>query len=55
MERLEVLLDLIDDGSVLQDGPVVVEVDRGGLVLELLEAAAGFVVALLEIAKRGGG
>jgi hypothetical protein len=55
LEVAEVLLDLVDDGLVLQDRAVVREVDLGGLFGELLHSAAGVFVALLEGLEGGGG
>jgi hypothetical protein len=55
LEVLEVVLDLVDDGLVLQHLAVVGEVDRLRLLGEDLDLAAGVVVALLEGLKRGGG
>ena len=50
------LLNLVDDLRVLEYGAIVTEVDGGGLVGELLHAAAGVVVAFLEVREgRGGG
>lgn len=48
LERSEALLDLVNDGLVLEDGAVVAEVDRLGLLGEDLDLAARIVVALLE-------
>lgn len=48
LESLELLLDIVDDGLVLEDSAVVSEIDGGGLLLELLNLSAGVVVALLE-------
>jgi hypothetical protein len=48
LEGAEVLLNLVDDGLVLQDRAVVREVDLGGLFGELLDATAGIFIALLE-------
>lgn len=55
LEGLEALLDLVDDGLVLEDGAVVGEVDGGGLLRELLDLAAGVLVALLEGLQGGDG
>lgn len=55
LEGGEALLDLVDDGLVLQHGAVVREVNLGGLLLEGLELAAGVVIALLEGVERGDG
>ena len=49
------LLDLVDDLRVLEDRTVVAEVDGGGLVLQLRDAAAGVVVAFLEVGELRGG
>lgn len=54
LERLEVLLDLVDHGRVLQYRAVVREVDAGGLLGEHLNPAASIVVSLLEVCERGG-
>jgi len=48
LEGLELLLDVVDDGGVLQHASVVGEVDRRRLVAQLLHLAPGIVVALLE-------
>jgi len=53
LEGLEALLDLVDDGLVLENGAVLGEVDLGGLLLEELELAAGILVALLEGLEAG--
>jgi hypothetical protein len=50
-----VVLDLVDDGLVLQDAAVVGEVDGLGLLGQELDLAAGVVVALLEVLERSGG
>ena len=55
LEVLEVVLDLVDDGLVLQDLAVVREVDGLGLLGENLDLAAGVIVALLEGLERSGG
>ena len=47
-ERLEALLDLIDDGLVLEKRSVGGKVDGSGLLLELLDLATGVLIALLE-------
>lgn len=52
LEILEVLLDLVDDGRVLQDRSVVAKVDGRWLLGQDLYSAAGIVVSLLEIGKR---
>lgn len=54
-EGLEALLDLVDDGLVLERGPVVGKVDRRGLFRQLLDLATGVFVALLEGLQRGDG
>lgn len=48
LEGLELLLDIVDDGLVLEDAAVVGEIDGRGLLLELLDLSASVVVALLE-------
>ena len=48
LESVELLLDVVDDGGVLQDGAVVGEVDLLGLLGQDLDLAARVVVALLE-------
>lgn len=55
LEGLESLLDLVNDGLVLQDGAVVGEVDGGRLLGQLLDLAAGVLVALLEGLQGGDG
>lgn len=55
LEVLEALLDLVDNGLVLEGRAVGGEVDGGGLLRELLDAAAGVVVALLESLQGGHG
>merc|ERR1712058_8436 len=54
LKGLEVLLDLVDHSSVLEDGAVIAEVDAGGLVLENRQAAAGLVISLLEVVQGAG-
>ena len=55
LEGAEILLDLVDDGLVLQERAVVGEVDGLRLLRERLHAAAGVVTALLEgLQGRGG-
>lgn len=49
------VLELIDDGRVLQDAAVVAEVNGLGLLGQDLDLAASLVVALLESLERGGG
>jgi hypothetical protein len=55
LERIEMLLDLVDDGLVLQDGTIVSEVDFGGLFGELGHSATGILVTLLEGLEGGDG
>lgn len=56
LEGVELLLDVVDDGGVLQDGAVVGEVDSLGLLGEDLDLAARIIVALLEgLESLGGG
>jgi hypothetical protein len=56
LEGVELLLDVVDDGGVLQDGAVVGEVDSLGLLGEDLDLAARIIVALLEgLEGLGGG
>ncbi len=47
------LLDLVNDGLILQDGTVMSEVDFGRLFGELGHPAAGILVALLESLEGG--
>lgn len=54
LECAEVILDLVDDALVLEDGAVVREVDLLGLLGEDLNAATGVLVALLECLEGGG-
>lgn len=54
LEVLELSLDVIDDGLVLQGVAVVVEVDGLGLLGKNLELAARIVVTLLEALESGG-
>jgi hypothetical protein len=54
LEGLEVVLDLVDDGLVLEDTAVVGEVDGLGLLGQDLDLAAGIIVALLEGLQGGG-
>lgn len=49
------LLDLVDDGLVLQDAAVVCEIDFLGRFGEDLDPATGIVVALLKGLEGGGG
>jgi hypothetical protein len=56
LEGVELLLNVVDDSGVLQDGAVVGEVDLLGLLGEDLDLAARIVVALLEgLQGLGGG
>lgn len=56
LEGVDLLLDVVDDGGVLQDGAVVGEVDLLGLLGQDLDLAARVVVALLEgLQGLGGG
>lgn len=55
LERVELLLDLINDGSVLEHGSVIGEVDGLRLLGEDGYFAACIVVALLEALEGGGG
>lgn len=55
LEGLEALLDLVDDGGVLEGRSVGGEVDGRRLLREHLDLAAGVFVALLEGLKRGDG
>jgi hypothetical protein len=55
LELAEALLDLVDDGLVLERGAVGGEVDGGGLLREQLDLAAGILVALLEGLEGGDG
>lgn len=48
LERLEVSLDLVDDGRVAERAAVVLEVDGLGLRAEQVHLAARVIVALLE-------
>jgi hypothetical protein len=53
LELLEALLNLVDNGLVLQDAAVVGEVDGGSLLGQQLDLAAGVLVALLESLEGG--
>jgi len=53
LEVLEGVLDLVDDGLVLEHPAVVVKVDRLRLLRQHLHLAARVVVALLERLERG--
>lgn len=55
LEGLEVVLELVDDGLVLQDAAVVAEVNGLGLLGQDLNLAASLVAALLESLEGGGG
>lgn len=55
LEAVELLLDVVDDGGVLEDGAVVGEIDLLGLLGQDLNLAARVVVALLEGLKGLGG
>lgn len=56
LESVELLLKVVDDGGVFQDGAVVGEVDLLGLLGQDLDLAARIVVALLEgLEGLGGG
>jgi len=55
LERIEMLLNLVNNGLVLQNRTVVCEVDFGGLLGELGYSATGILVALLEGLEGGGG
>lgn len=48
LEGGELLLDVVDNGRVLEDLAVVGEVDRLRLLVQQLDLAAGVIVALLE-------
>ena len=48
LEAAHLLLNVVDDGLVLEDAAVVAEVDRLRLLGEDLDPAAGVVMALLE-------
>lgn len=54
LEGAEVLLDLINDGLVLQERAVVREIDGLWLLREGLHAATGVITALLESLQGGG-
>lgn len=53
-EGVELLLDLVNDGRVLENGAVVGEVDGARVLAQLLDLAAGVIVALLEGDQRVG-
>ena len=54
-ECAEVLLNLVHDGLVLQNGAVVCKVDLGWLFGQQLNPTAGILIALLEGLEGGGG
>lgn len=54
LESLVVLLDLINNLSVLQNSAVGREVDFLGLILELLDSSTSVVVSLLKVGKSCG-
>jgi hypothetical protein len=54
LEGAKLLLDVVDDGLVLEDAAVVLEVDRLRLLREDRHFAARIVVALLEGLQGGG-
>ena len=54
LEGAKLLLDGVDDGLVLEDAAVVLEVDRLRLLREDRHFAARIVVALLEGLQGGG-
>ena len=55
LEAIDLLLDVVDDGAVLEDGAVVGEVDLLGLLGEELDPTARVVVALFECDEGVGG
>lgn len=55
LEVLELVLDLVDDGLVLQNAAVTGEVDGLRLLGKELNLAARIVVTLLESLQRGSG
>ena len=55
LESVELLLNVVDDSLVLEDGSVVGEVDGLGLLGEDGNLATGVVVALLELLQGDGG
>ena len=55
LESVKLLLDVVDNGLVLEDAAVVVEVDGLGLFGENGDFATRIVVALLEGLEGGGG
>lgn len=48
LEGLEALLNLVNDGLILEDGTVLGKVDLGGQFGQLLDLALGVLVARLE-------
>lgn len=55
LERLQCLLGLVNDGLVLQDRTVVVEVDGGGLGGMGMSQSLGLAVAFAESLESGDG
>ena len=55
LEAVDLLLNIVDDGGVLEEGAVVGEVDFLGLFGEKLNPAARVVVALFECDEGVGG
>ena len=55
LEGLEGLLDLVNDGLVLEDLAVVGKVDGGLLLLKISQDTAGLLVAFAERAQGGNG
>jgi hypothetical protein len=55
LKRVELLLDVVDDGLVFEDAAVVREVDGLRLFRENRDLAARVVVALLEVLEGGSG
>jgi hypothetical protein len=53
LESIELLLNIVDDGLVLEDAAVVLEVDGLRLLGEDGDLAARVVVALLELLESG--
>ncbi len=53
-EAFEVVLDLVNDGGVFQESPVVAEVDVLLLILKDLHLSSGIIVSLLEGCEGGG-
>ena len=54
LECIELLLDIVDNGGILENGPVVGEVDRLRLFREDSHFTARIVIALLEALESGG-